>query len=51
LTSKSDAEAGYWYDYYRQLGKSKREEIEKSFKLKKKLDKLSKKNKYLKPKK
>ena len=49
--SKASDNAGYLYDYYRQRGKAKREEIEKSAKLKKKIDKLSKKNKFIKPKK
>jgi len=51
LSSKASNNAGYLYDYYRKHGNAKGEEIEKSIKLKKKIDKLSKKNKYVKPKK
>ncbi len=50
LGSASDNNAGYSYDHYRQLGKTRREEKEKYVKLKKKIDRLSKKNKHLKPK-
>ena len=51
ILTKASNNVGYLYDYYRQHDKAKREEIEKSIKLKKKINKLSKKNKYIKPKK
>lgn len=51
LPSNADNNAGYLYDYYRQRGEAKREEREKYLQLKKKVDKLSKKNHYIKPKK
>ena len=40
-----DAEIGYAYDWLRQRQKSNREKIEKYVKTKKKINKLSKKNK------
>jgi hypothetical protein len=46
-----NAEAGYLYDSIRQQQKSKREQIEKYAKMRKKMDKLTRKNKYIKPKK
>lgn len=51
LSNNADRNAGYTYDYYRQRGKKKRGQIEKYIKLKKKMDQLAKKNKYIKPKK
>jgi hypothetical protein len=49
--SNAGNNAGYIYDYYRQQGKTKAEEHEKYRKLKKKIDKLEKKNHLIKPKK
>lgn len=51
MPNDAGTNGGYLYDYYRQRGKAKEEEIKKYVKLKKKIDKLSKKNKYVKPKK
>ncbi len=51
LSNNAGRNAGYTYDYYRQRGKRKREQNLKYIKLKKKTDKLAKKNKYIKPRK
>jgi len=47
----SGAGTGYVIDFFRQRRKRLKEQIEKYLKLKKKIDKVSKKNKYIKPKK
>jgi len=47
----SGAGAGYAIGFFRERKKILKEQIEKYLKLKKKMDKLSKKNKYIKPKK
>ena len=45
-----NSEAGYWYDWQRQRRSKDEAEKEKHSKLKKKMDKLSKKNKVIKRK-
>ncbi len=45
LTKSKDAEIGYAYDWIRQRQKSSREKIKKFSKMKKRISKLSKKNK------